>query len=311
MESLFNALKGHMDKGEVSRTGAPAADVDGGDSRRVARILYREDRRKNRGRDGGTLVHASAPGNYPLCPRMYVLLKMMKDDGHEFVEDLFGSMRLTWAYGRAAESHVRQTLLRDPEMFQDAYGIWACKCGHTKTKGHYQDVAACSKCGRKPKEYREIALFDSEYGLVGNPDFMFLDGPRYRVVEIKSNKAGSDTGQYPGFRSLTQAFQGHIEQGTHYVKLGQRNGLAMHRRPLVLYVSKGHEPREWYKPFIPEDGPMERAERAVEQQRRVVRAYKGALEEGTLPDLLPACEGDKEKHMKKCPAWAECMTRVA
>jgi len=288
-------------------TALPPQD-QGGDTRRVARILYANDRAMTRGRGGQSLIHASSLSRLPPCARIHALLKEMREAGVTFSETPMGSMKLVWSYGRAAEKHVRENLLMDDDMRRDAYGVWKCRCGHTKTTGHHEPTAkACPKCGRKPSNYHEIAMFDKPYALVGNPDFLFLDGPRYRVIEIKSLKP--TTTSTIGFDTIQRAFPEHIEQACHYVRLGMRNGLKMHRTPLILYVNKGFDMRNWYKPFYPTDSELTRAEDNVNEHREVTSLFKSELDARRVPDMIPACKDDMEHHKKRCPVWAECASR--
>jgi hypothetical protein len=235
-------------------------------------------------------------------------MRELRQAGATFSEIPFGSMRLVWKYGRAAEAHVRETLMLDPQMKKDAYGLWKCRCRHTVIKGHHvPNAKPCNRCGTAPDRYDEITFIDKEYAVSGNPDFIYKDGPLYRVVEIKSIKA--DTTSTAGFYDLTGPVPLHVEQGTHYVKLGQRDGLRMHRRPQLLYVNKGFSPKSWYKPFIPSDALTERSEQAVKKQRAVTREFGASIKEGAPAPMIQGCIDNPSSKQKSCPAWAECMAR--
>ena len=314
MQALMTALREHVESTRPQNANPHAHDNDEGDPDRVVRLLYKADRKDEKSRGGTKIIHASSTIRMPDCARAYFLMHEMKQAGATFSEAPWGSMRLTWAYGRAAEKHVRQTLLADADMHADAYGLWKCRCGKSHYTGRFLPSAeTCKRCNTKPTEYHETLLLDPDYGLSGNPDFMFWDECAYRVVEIKSIR-GLDTGSStssPNFKQIDTPLPDHVNQGCHYVKMAQRKGLAVHRRPLVLYVSKYFEQRSWYKPFIPGDGAMRRAEEAVAEQRATTKAYREALAANRCPNMCTGCEEDPSKYQKSCKVWAECMSRRA
>ena len=314
MQSLMQALQKHVeDTRPVSGHANALPDVEDTQPERLTKILYREDRKDNEQRGGTTIVHASSTLRMPPCSRAYYLMWEMKQGGAKFTERIFGSMRLVWAYGRAAESHVRKTLLSDPDMRADAYGKWRCVCRKSSYQGRYYPQAKrCTRCAGNLNIYDEALFIDSEYGISGNPDFMFLEGARYRVVEVKSIKGEqgeNKSNRTPTFRGLEAPIPDHVGQGTHYVRLADRAGLPVHRRPLVLYVTKGFETRHWYKPLIPNDSTIARAEAATEVQREAVRGFRQAMRVPLCPPKIDACKSNAGCHQKSCPAWAECMAR--
>lgn len=305
-------MRAHVENSRPRNAGATRQDNAGGDPERVTRLLYQKDRADTEGRGGTKMVHASSTIRMPLCPRAYYLAYELRQAGVRFTETPWGSMKLVWAYGRAAEKHVRDTLLSDQDMRADAYGLWKCRCGHTKHTGQFlPSAAACTQCRTRPVNYNEALLLDPDYALSGNPDFIFRDGPLYRVVEIKSIKGKDEnsTSTSPNFEDLTAPQPDHVNQAGHYVALAERRGLPVHRRPLVLYVSKKFEQRSWYKPFIPGDGAMQRAEEAVHDQRETTRSFREALQRGQCPGMIEDCVADSSCKQRSCPVWAECMAR--
>lgn len=312
MRTLLRTIKDHADASR-SRTQAPGVVHSGGTGpERVLRLLHTQDKRDEKGRGGTKIIHASSTIKLPLCARNHYLMHVLRQEGYTFPETPWGSMRLVWAYGRAAEKHVRDTLLLDPQMKRDAYGVWACKCGHTKVRGRYSPGAnACPKCSRKPENYREITFIDSDAGVSGNPDFAYWDETAYRVVEIKSIKGKHDgvTQTNEVFQTIEAPLPNHVNQGCHYVKMFQREGLQVHAAPLILYVSKGFEQRVWYKGFIPEGAALQRGIDATRNQRTVTREYREALAAGRCPGKISACVENPGAKTKSCPSWAECMAR--
>lgn len=304
MESLQrHAAESRQSDAPVS---VPAPETGGND---LLKILYREDLRFGDDRFGGKTVHASSLSKLPRCARMFYLGNYMREQGMTFPSSTFGAMKLVWAYGRAAEKHVRETLLKDPEMRRSAYGIWRCMCKTTQSRGHLPITPAiCPNCKSRADVYDEPTLVDRLRGISGNPDFMYLQGARYRVVEIKSIKAEGNASN-PGFKELEQPIPGHVEQGTHYIRLYENEGMAVHPVPYILYVKKEFDPRKWYKLLIPSDAQMARAREDVEATRAVAQRYTEARHSGVLPARLPECVHDRECQRKKCPVWMECMSR--
>lgn len=275
----------------------------------LLKLLYRGDRKDEEGRFGSTLVHASSFVHMPHCARMLFLGNYLKEQGVEYRNPVFGSVKLVWAYGRAAERHVRETLLADEDMRRAAWGSWRCTCGHTTFRGHLPATPPrCSRCRHRVTNYHEGTLIDRVHGIAGNPDFVYLDGARYRVVEIKSIK-GSSTAQNPGFSETNTPQPPHVEQGVHYVRLFENEGMAVHPEPHILYVLKDFDPRQWYKLLVPSEAMLTRAREDVDRARAVSRQYTEALASGTCPPMLERCRADHTSLQKQCEVWAECIGR--
>ena len=290
------------DAGVPPSTTTETPDVD-----QIKKALYKYDRAESANRDGSKLIHASALNHSPDCSRLHALMYSMKQEGMKFMEPVFGSMRLTWAYGRAAEAHARTALLADPAIKKAAYGQWACKCGKSKYTGHHDPTATtCGSCGRKPFEYREVALLNHRLGISGNPDMILKQGSRYTVIEIKSIK-GESSAQYAGFKGLDTPDIKHVQQGTGYVYLARDKGLRMHDKPVVLYVNKSHDMREWYKPFLATDEVQARVNAAVEETREIAQVYTHHRERGTIPPKCAACQSNPQVYEKRCPVYIECI----
>lgn len=308
MQTLMNALRAHADSSrqQAAPASVPTETVHGDT---LLKILYREDRKPEEGRFGSTLIHASSFVHMPACARMLFLGQYMKAQGVTYSNPVFGSMKLVWAYGRAAEKHVRDTLLSDPDMRRAAWGRWRCPCRHTETRGHlHASPERCPRCRQRANIYAEGTSVDRAHGIAGNPDFVYLLRNRYKVVEIKSIKEGSTTA-HGGFNELESPQPMHVEQGVHYVRLLENEGLPVHPEPDVLYVNKGYSTKTWYKQFTPSDAMMERAREDVDNARRVSRQYTEALASGQCPPMLARCAADNTSLQKDCQVWAECIGR--
>lgn len=310
MQTLMQTLRQHA--AESRQQDAPAsAPTEDPDGNHVLKILYREDRKHEDERFGGTIIHASSFSRLPGCARMLYLGKYLRDQGMTYPSPPFGSMKLVWAFGRAAEKHVRETLLLDPDMRRAAFGVWKCLCGHTQVRGHLPpSPPVCAHCRGRALAYHEPTLIDRAHGVSGSPDFTYLAGNRYRVVEIKSIKGQSETSS-PSFDQMDTPQPAHVEQGTHYVRLYENEGLPVHPVPHVLYVKKEFDTKKWYRLAVPTEAQMRRAYEDVDNSRRVSRAYTDALSSGVTPPMLDRCVSSPSTHQKACPVWAECMARRA
>ena len=306
MKAVLEQLRGHVRASRRRDVGTESVSNTEPDTESILRALYKGDRRREDSRIGDDLLHVSGLCQSIKCARQLYLAQSMREEGVSFAEAPFGNMRLVWAFGRAAERHVRDTLLLDPAIREAAYGAWACKCGQTRSRGHYPiKPQRCTGCGDLATYYRELAFHDDDRSLVGNPDIILKQGTRYTVVEIKSIKK-EGTAQHVGFNTIEAPIPKHVEQGTHYRHLGQRNGLAMSRKPIILYVLKDFDPRKWYKALVPSNQLQAQVDADVEAGRSVAMAYHQARVSSQLPGKIPECVENMDRHKKACPVWAEC-----
>ena len=275
----------------------------------LLKLLYREDRKDEESRFGTQIIHASSFARMPSCARMLFLGNYLTEQGVEYRKPVFGATKLVWSYGRAAEKHVRENLLKDEAMRRAAWGSWRCTCGHTAIRGHLPaSPPRCSRCRHRATNYHEGTLIDRVHGIAGNPDFVYLDGTRYRVVEIKSIK-GTSTAQNPGFADTNSPQPTHVEQGVHYVRLFENEGMAVHPEPHILYVLKDFDPRQWYKLLTPTPAMLARAREDVDRARAMSRQYTEALAAGVCPPMIDRCLADNNALQSQCEVWAECIGR--
>jgi hypothetical protein len=285
----------------------PTTPATGPDQEQFLKVLYAGDRRREPRRTGDDLLHVSGVINANPCARLHYLAQSMREEGVSFDEVPYGNMRLVWAYGRAAERHVRETLLLNEKVKADAYGNWECRCKTTVVRGHYSPSApSCTRCGTKPDRYAELAMHDDDRLLVGNADMYLKQGTHYTALEIKSIKAKT-TPNAAGFDTISAPMPKHVEQASHYVHLGRRNGLPMHDKPVILYVLKDFDMRKWYKAFTPTDTLMAQVTADVQAGRAIAKTYAEARASNTVPAKCAACIANQDVFKKSCPVWAECV----
>ena len=233
-----------------------------------------------------------------LCPRQVRFTDMNPEK--RVYEDVTGGHRVMWKLGRAAEAHIRDSYIKGVKG-EGVYGQWRCKCGaHSKTGFFDETWTACGRCRTLPDNYGELAVFDHENGVVGNPDFLVRIGNLLYVVEIKSMN-GED------FDVLERPMPDHIIQGAGYRRLMLANGFEVAPVVIILYVTKKFKYGSPYKEFHVN----------VESQNYEA-VLDGAWQRGKLirtarqKDLLPrdrVCSSMDSPQAKKCPHVTDCFMR--
>lgn len=179
-------------------------------------------------------THASSLLQNP-CVRAFALARKYKPNYAKVVSK---GQRVIWTLGRAAERHVRDSLIVG--MPDAVYGFWCCPCGHTQFSGTASFAYAhrkCGKCRLPAVRYVEHTLIDEQRGVMGNPDLLFKFGSGLTVVECKSIND-------KGFTALIKEDKPNADnacQALYYRRMAQRSGLAMTDYAIVLYVSKDYK----------------------------------------------------------------------
>ena len=138
------------------------------------------DNRPERQRDGRQYLHASMLTQPGICAPNLCLDMIAGDATHERVGSC---MRLVWAYGRAAEKHVRDAFIATVGAV-NVVGRWKCRCGALKRDGIGGDFDKCGKCGKRADIYDELPILNHDFRLTGSPDILYLrpDDGRMRIV---------------------------------------------------------------------------------------------------------------------------------
>lgn len=318
MRSLLGKLREHSERASGRRNqGVLAPPRTSPDPAALLRILYREDKKPEERRHGSHVVHASSLCHGPKCVRALCLGRMMRAHGVKFEEPVMGAMRLVWKFGRVAEEHARSLFLQDEGVRYTALGKWECRCKTTFTKGRLSATPPrCDKCGSHADRYSELTLHDPNLLLSGNPDFLPWQGDAYTVVEFKSVKEDTTSG-HPGFDDIKSPLPVHVEQGCSYVRLMRQNGFPVHREPVIIYIRKKYNVREWYKALIPERPQLLQAEAEIANGVAMLPRYgefAEQIEAGNLdapvPDKIPLCAETPEALRGTCPHWIECVSHA-
>jgi hypothetical protein len=253
-------------------------------------------------RVGKQYTHVSAL--IGICPRRHLLAHVNK---LERVNSVNASMRLVWALGRAAETHVRTQFI-DAMQRRSILGIWTCKCGFLKKEGAYEKGLSCMKCKGGPNNYKEAPFFDHQARITGSPDLLYirLDTNKIRVVECKSiNKEG--------FEKLTAPKADHILQGMAYNELLRINGLPQDDSITVIYICKDYQFSSPYKEFS--------VKRTAEHDSQIRHMWDRANEiangirdnsegiEVEMPQRLTTCRDQTSITAKNCDCVGLCFSK--
>ena len=240
-----------------------------------------------------------------ICPRAQVIAKRF---GVSLEPSLITGMKMIWAMGRSVEAHVRTALMSQlPDQF---YGRWQCPCHKTIFEGTRTEALTiaprCDCCGKRPLDYRELALFDEELEISGSLDMVLkLTKNKYHVIECKSISA-------KGWESVMSegAKMDHKLQGGYYVRMLRMRQQTEDVTGSVLYGLKDFK---WgtppYKAF---DIPMRDAGllAGFRMMEKVARDMKAARALGddikTLPPRIGACPNAQSQTAKKCRACSTC-----
>lgn len=239
-----------------------------------------------------------------ICPRRHILAHVHK---LERIKSVIPAMRLVWALGRAAETHVRGQFIESVQR-HGVVGAWACKCGYLKHTGLYLDAAACPRCRFKHTNYKEAPLFDHEARITGSPDMLFIrpDTKKIMVVEFKSMNKDD-------FGKLNAPKRDHVLQAMAYNELLRLNGCEQDTHVTIIYVSKDYQVVSPYKEF--------QIERTSEYETNIkimwenahtisdaIKANSSGLEVG-IPDRLGSCTSIDSSTAKSCDCVGLCFAK--
>lgn len=272
--------------------------------------LRREDHKTEPSRIKRGYVHVSSLIN--ICPRMYVLVAK---SGNAPPKPVTSADRLVWAYGRAAEKHIRTSFIKG-RAGQGMLGKWRCRCGNMTHEGFWEDRPRsdvgrdigqkCDSCDFKlyQEDYEEYTLFDRDLHIVGNPDMLFRtrNGGPTHVVEIKS-MAGE------AFEKLTAPLGDHVLQAFMYHYLAKKAGLNPAQKVIILYASKKYSRQtSVYREYhVDTDSDFYRM--SIERATRAAAQIRDAFANDTAPPR-EYCGAITDKLASGCPAAMDCFNGV-
>lgn len=247
------------------------------------------------------------------CARKFALVERHSID---LTKSASGPMRVVWAMGRAAETHIRNQLIR-AFNYQNVIGEWSCGCGSMINVGFCNNIKTCHRCGTKAVNYGEFSLKDESLMLVGHPDLLLWVDGEVLPVEIKSVKAnpppssrGHDESCFKSLQAapLDQPLPDHAFQLTAYAKLLRaRNTLPISDKGIVLYVSKdfGFTTPYLEKHISTSEGITSRL---VDDAFYRVGELRQQQKSNALPERLRACSSSSSTKAKNCVACTSCFS---
>ena len=207
-------------------------------------------------------------------------------------------MKIVWALGRAAESHVRKSLI-DALGKHKFYGKWSCKCGSTTHKGTYSKVH-CNSCNSHTNIYNEFTILDDGYLISGNPDLIFIDDNTMTIIEIKSiNKKDFD--------KLEAPVMNHAIQSSRYVYLLRRLGFKVNTESKVIYVCKDYLFGVPYKEYSI-DTSLPRYKLPFDEEIEQLLKFNSYRTTNEIPKR-ELCNSALSPMAKKCPSCNSCFSR--
>jgi hypothetical protein len=237
-------------------------------------------------------VHVSSLDEF--CARRAALLAKLKRNQ---VANLTGGHKITFAQGRAIESHVLNSLF-DEIGRKNFMGTWSCKCGHTQHVGLWDD-RQCTRCNGKLENYKEYTLRAPDLCLLGNPDiFMFKNGVLH-IGEIKSMNKEQ-------FNTLEKPLSGHIRQATKYYHIAKHLKYKVSSVIHFIYVMKEFKygvPYKTYTIDANDDLYKDLYQEAIEE----IQPFKNFLETGELPPRI-LCDSKMSGMAKTCNVCNECFS---
>lgn len=263
------------------------------------------DRKPEEVRTGRRLVHISSLIDY--CARREALALTANLQGASSkLRDVFSGERIIWALGRAAESHVRKQFIASRNG-RGILGKWSCVCGATHATQIGTPRRECPQCSKPLSEYNEVSLVDEAYGIVGNPDLIFVrpDNQKRRVVEIKSMNAAE-------FKELSAPVAIHVLQASAYARLLNANDQDADSTVTIFYVCKDFNVRPYKSFSVPITQEINNRldylwSLAAERQSVVDAVDSGASAE--LPPRLPSCVSPTSTRAKGCSECVGCFSR--
>lgn len=270
-------------------------------SNHVISLIENGDSVPERSRVGGGIhsgyTHLSSL--LDVCPRQQVLAK---NYAVPLTESHSGSMKLVFAYGRAAETHARKQVM-SARGRQGIYGKWVCPCDLTKHVGDYPAARRCPRCQKGLTKYNEPLLLDIDREIAGAPDLTLIEGSNhFLVTEFKSMEAER-------FDKLKSPLGDHCAQGLGYRRLFEQSGFPMLPMVSVVYIRKefiwGGGRNRLYKEFqVTEDMGYKTQLNLMWAAAEEIARHKA---QGTVPARV-LCGNAGCSRAKQCPVAHVCFT---
>lgn len=238
-------------------------------------------------------IHASSLLSF--CPRMWRIATV---EELELMEHPRAAMRVVWAMGRAAEHHVRTSVITSVGM-ENVIGLWTCPCRSTQHDGLGDRTRTCPRCRLPLLTYNERPVWEHDLRIVGNPDLQLWLWEKVQVVEIKSlNKTAFDV--------LSRPERDHVFQVNQYGRMLRAAGVPVHDTAIIFYVCKDFR---WDSPYKEYHVGREELDGVIAAQWEQVRHYRAHERDGSYPARLTVCSHTGAPTAKNCPVVVSCFSR--
>tara|TARA_R110000803_G_scaffold149256_2_gene214679 strand:- start:53 stop:901 length:849 start_codon:yes stop_codon:yes gene_type:complete len=255
----------------------------------LGNILRSQDAQPDETRVGQDYLHVSALlGGF--CARREWLKRNV---GYQHNNQVSGGMRIVWALGRAAETHVRDQLLKT--MRGNAWGRWGCThCDAIDGARMYRaNTGHSDLCEGTLDVYHEPQLIDERNKITGSTDFVWQHRGKLNIIEIKSmNKKEFDT--------MTRVKGDHMNQAEVYRYLLVKNGHQVDRADVIV-VAKDFVFGSPYKVYASDKNPDARPRVSL----LIEDAARDAMQED-MPNKLPQCSARDSSRARGCEACSLC-----
>lgn len=229
-------------------------------------------------------------------------VRFSDEKNEKIFESPTGGHRVMWLIGRAVEKHIRDSYIKGVKG-KGVLGKWICKCTKTEYEGFYDAKAKpCPFCRTSPSEFNELAFFDHEAGVVGNPDLPIVVGNEgdFIVVEIKSMNPED-------FDDLVTPLPDHIYQAASYRRLLLKADKKVSNKVLIVYCTKKFKFGKPYKEFMV-DVTSAPIQAVLDNMWAAARELRELRKNDEMPCRI-ACANPSSPMAKKCPHVTDCFMR--
>lgn len=217
-----------------------------------------------------------------------------------FQESPTGGHQVMWKIGRAVEEHIRNQYIRGVDG-RNVRGKWTCKCGALEIRADNRpdEDVICEACRSTAHTYKELGIYNADYGIIGSPDMILIVDGLDVVVEIKSM-------QQEEFEQLNgQPHGNHVEQAALYRWLSMQAGRAVAPYVVIVYCTKRFV---WGSPY--EEMHVDVSEGTYWDTGVQLNLEKARMiQRRELCPRLPECVAPARPRAKKCPTCVDCFSR--
>lgn len=214
--------------------------------------------------------------------------------------------RIVFAIGDAIHDTIKKIASEGGPQY--VWGLWKCSCGHL----YHSDPCAqseidpddiCPLCHTPTNVYREVPIFNDEYGIVGNPDLL-LYLPQIGAHHVTELKSIADD----AFNELARPIPEHVLQVVFYWWLMLMAGFKVTDRVSILYITKGYRFKgDAHKEFMID--PTREVHRLVPYLEDAMRVKMSADHE--VYPQRKVCSAEFTTQAKKCEVCSMCFALPA